>query len=80
MINLNLLINLRKPFVDTAKFGKFYHLWVWFLAITTTSLMVGLDEWGIGPDGTYVILSILAQTLCQFFYFLFVKMLVGGEV
>jgi len=52
MINLNLLINLRKPFVDTAKFGKFYHLWVWVLASVTTALMFGLDEWGPSGDGT----------------------------
>lgn len=52
MISLNLLVQLRNPFANTAGFAKFYHIWVWLLAASTTAVMVIAQAYGVSGDGT----------------------------
>ncbi|KAL6077846.1 PIPK domain-containing protein, variant 3 [Balamuthia mandrillaris] len=52
VISLNLIINLRHPFVDTSKGSLIYHLYVWSLCTITTALMLGFKQWGVSGDGT----------------------------
>lgn len=52
IISLNLMANLRKPFLDTSKWGTYYHLWVWVLSGVTTILLVVLNMYGVSGDGT----------------------------
>eukprot|EP01133_Synstelium_polycarpum_P019979 gene19979-23941_t len=53
IISLNLILTARRPFENTSKYTKFYHMWVWGLSTATTALMfVFPKEIGSSGDGT----------------------------
>ena len=43
MISVNLVLNLRNPFANSAQYVKFYHLWVWMYSLSTTLFMILMD-------------------------------------
>lgn len=52
MITINLFFSIRKPFSDTRAYVKFYHAYVWTIAVTTTFFILITGNYGISGDGT----------------------------
>jgi hypothetical protein len=52
VISYNLIVNLRNPFVNTAAYGKFYHLFVWTLCASTAAIFPIFDIAGPSGDNT----------------------------
>eukprot|EP01117_Protostelium_nocturnum_P017721 TRINITY_DN7267_c0_g1_i1.p1 TRINITY_DN7267_c0_g1~~TRINITY_DN7267_c0_g1_i1.p1 ORF type:complete len:714 (+),score=239.10 TRINITY_DN7267_c0_g1_i1:119-2260(+) len=51
MISLNLLFNMKNPFLNTASYTKWYHLWTWGTSAATTIIMVVIGEQAFGKSG-----------------------------
>eukprot|EP00026_Physarum_polycephalum_P003879 Phypoly_transcript_03895.p1 GENE.Phypoly_transcript_03895~~Phypoly_transcript_03895.p1 ORF type:complete len:624 (+),score=54.89 Phypoly_transcript_03895:95-1966(+) len=50
MISLNVVMNLRNPFKSTTRFLKFYHAYVWSVALITTCILFSHPK-SLGPNG-----------------------------
>lgn len=52
VISYNLIVNLRNPFVNSASYGKFYHLFVWTMCAGTAALFPIFNIAGPSGDNT----------------------------
>ncbi|PRP83793.1 hypothetical protein PROFUN_08991 [Planoprotostelium fungivorum] len=87
MISLNLLFNMRNPFVNTQSYNLWYHLWAWGLSLTTTIFMIAFNTNGyevisINGDGTcwtYDLWQLLFfAPLCLYFIISFVTITIAS--